>query len=331
MGKLYYRDGWRGAEKLLFDPSTFKPRGAKEGDVTTIQGMAASPDGKYVALGFSAAGAEYSEIKIVDVDKRELLPESWYPSYGPIGWTTDSQSLLYDMGKVDDIKSPEIELNRKTKIHKLGTPVAADVDFFSNEANPDLGITPKEFPTAFIDESYPDYVIGYVGTVQQEMRLFYAPSAQMQQGKLKWSVLARPTDNLVRGLAFYGDQVYAVTHGGAPRYKLVRTSVTHPDWSKAETVLPEARDSIQYMVKSKSFLFVVYSNGITGRIVKHDLTSGKDARRQAPHLGQRRHQLSGLQDATSASSSPPRGSSRRRSGISTPTRTPSPRASSTPR
>ncbi len=285
VGKLYYRDGWRGAEKLLFDPSTFKPKGAKEGDVTTIQAIAASPDGKLVALGFSAAGAEYSEMKIIDVAKQELLPESWYPSYGPTGWTLDSQSLLYDMGKVQDIKSPEIELNRKIKLHRLGTPVAADVDFFSNEANPDLGITPKEFPTAFIDESYPDYVLGYVNTVQQEMRLYYAPSSQMKEGKLQWSVLARTTDNLVRGLAFYGDHVFAVTHGGAPRYKLVRTSIKHPDWSRAETVLAEAKDSIQSIVKSKSFLFVVYSDGITGRIVKHDLTSGKDADVALPTSG----------------------------------------------
>jgi prolyl oligopeptidase len=285
VGRLYYREGWKGAETLLVDPAKFKPKGAKEGDVTTIQGVAASPDGKYVAVGFSAGGAEFSEIRIIDVAKREPLAESWYPSYGPIGWTMDSTSLLYDMGKVLDIKSPEIEQNRKTKLHKLGTPASADVDFFSNEANPDLGITPKEFPQAFIDESYPDYVIGYVLTVQQELRLFYAPSSQLKQGKLEWSVLARTTDNLVRGLAFYGDHVYAVTHVGAPRYKLVRTNVKHPDWSKAETILPEAKDSIQYFAKSKSLLFVVYSDGITGRIVKYDLESGKSSEVKLPASG----------------------------------------------
>ena len=97
VGKLYYRDGWRGAEKLLFDPSTFKPKGAKDGDVTTIQGIAASPDGRLVALGFSAAGAEYSEIKIIDVAKHELLPESWYPSTVPIGgpWTRNRCSTTW--------------------------------------------------------------------------------------------------------------------------------------------------------------------------------------------------------------------------------------------
>ena len=285
VGKLYYRDGWEGAEHLLFDPASVRPRGAREGSVTTIQGVVPSPDGRYVALGLSAAGAEYSEIKIVEVARRTLLPESWYPSFGPIGWTMDSMSLLYDMGKVLDIKDPGIELNRKTKIHKLGTPVAADVDFFSNEASPELGITPREFPTASIDESYPDYVLGSVATVQNEMRLFYAPSSQMAGGRLEWRVFAKTSDNLVRGLAFYKDKVYAVTHAGAPRYKLVRTAVEHPDWSKAETVLPEARDSIVSLTKSKTFLLVVYSDGITGRIVKHDLVSGRDSDVKLPASG----------------------------------------------
>jgi prolyl oligopeptidase len=286
VGKLFFRQGWTGREKLLFDPARFKPTGAKAGDVTTIQGISASPDGKYVALGFSAAGAEYSEIKILDVGKGKLLAESWYPSFGPSGWTMDSKALFYDMGKVADIKSPEIELNRKTKLHRLGTPVTSDVDFFSNESYPDLAIIPKEFPTATIDESYPDYLVGYVGTVQNEMRIFYAPTAQMKDGgKLKWRVLCKTADNLVRGLAFYKDSVFAVTHGGAPRYKVVRTSVRNPDWSKAETVLPEAGDSVQYLAKSKSFLFAVYSDGITGRIVKYNLETGKSAEVKLPASG----------------------------------------------
>ena len=98
-------------------------------------------------------------------------------------------------------------------------------------------------------------------------------------------MLAKPSDNLVRGLAFYRDHVYAVTHAGAPRYKLVRTSIEHPDWSKAETVMPEAKDSIQSIAHSKSFLFVVYSNGIIGRIVKYDLTSGKASDVKLPASG----------------------------------------------
>lgn len=276
VGKLYVRDGWNAAERLLFDPARVTPRAAKPGDVTTIQAVSPSPDGRLVAIGFSAGGAEFSDIRLLDVDRGQLLPESIYPSYGPFGWTMDSQSLFYDMGKVTDIKSLDIEQNRQTRLHKIGTPVSADVDFFSNESYPLLGITAREMPQAFVDESYPDYVIGSVTTVQNEMRIFYAPTAQVKAGtKVTWRVLCDPTDHLVRGLAFDRNYVYAVTYAGSPRYKLVRTSVTHPDWQKAETVIPEGQDSIQHLTRSKSFLFVVYSDGILGRIAKYNLETGQ--------------------------------------------------------
>lgn len=288
VGKLYFREGWQGSEQLLFDPAGFKPTGAKPGDVATIVSYTAAPDGQHVVLALSAAGAEYSELRVLDVDGRTLRPESIYPSYGPLSWMMDSKSFLYDAGKVTDIKSPEIELNRKTRLHRLGTGVGTDPDFFSNESYPRLGITPKEFPMASIDESYPEYVIGTVGTVQNEMRLFYAPSgaAQPTPGRrLEWSVLASPSDNLVRGIVFHKDHVYAVTHTGAPRYRIVRTLVAHPDWKTAETVVPQAKDSIQSIVHSKSFLFVVYSDGIVGRLVKYAFDSGRMSQVALPASG----------------------------------------------
>jgi prolyl oligopeptidase len=285
VGKLYFREGWKGEEQLLFDPAEFKPVGAKPGDVTTIVSYAGSPDGRHVVMGLSAAGAEFSELRTLEVDAKKLLPETMYPSYGPLGWTMDSKSFFYDAGKVADIKSKEIELNRKTRLHTLGTDVASDPDFFSNESYRGLEITAKEFPAASIDESYPDYVIGNVGTVQNEMRLFYAPTSQMKDGKMKWAVLALPSDNLVRGIVFYKDQVYAVTHTGAPKYKILRTSIAHPDWKTAETVVPEGKDSIQFIAHSKSYLFIVYSNGVVGRLVKYAFDTGKTSEVPLPASG----------------------------------------------
>jgi prolyl oligopeptidase len=280
VGKLFIREGWNGAEKLLFDPATYKT-----GVTTTIQTIVPSFDGNYVAMGFSADGAEWSELRILDVDRGTLLPESIYPSREPIGWTLDSKSFFYDAGKVTDLKSLEFEVNRKTRVHELGTEVSTDIDFFSNESNPELGITANEWPVAGIDESYPDYIVGYIRTANNEMRVFYAPISEMKHAKVKWDVLCQPSDNLVRGLAFHGNQVYAVTHSNAPKYRLIRTSVKHPDWKHAETVIPEGPDSIQYITKSKDFLFVVCSNGILGRIVKYGLATGKSSEIRLPASG----------------------------------------------
>src|SRR4051812_25412298 len=110
------------------------------------------------------------------------------------------------------------------------------------------------------------------------MRLFYAPASQIAAGgTLAWKVLATPSDNLVRGIVFHKDSIYAVTHQGAPRYKVIRTLVDHPDWKTAETVVPEAKDSIQSLAHSRDFLFIVYSDGVSGRLVKFGLDTGRAA------------------------------------------------------
>ena len=280
VGKLFFRKGWNGAEKQLFDPGPYKT-----GVTTTIESFLPSWNGKYVVLGLAAGGAEYSELRVLDVDRGTLLPESVYPSYGPIGWMKDSKSFFYDAGKVTDIKSLDIELNRKTKLHKVGTEFTADSDFFSNESYPELGIEAKEFPNAFIDESYPHYIIGAVGTVQAEFRVFYAPISELDRTKIKWEVLCKVSDNLVRGLKGDRDYLYAITHADAPKYKVVRTNVKHPDWEHAETVIPEAGDSIQSIAKSKRYLLVIYSNGVVGRLVKYDLATGKTAEIKLPASG----------------------------------------------
>jgi len=96
VGKLYFRDGWKGQERLLFDPAGFRPAGAKPDDVTTIGSYTPSPDGRHVVLALTAGGAEFSELRTLDVDTRTLRPETIYPSYGPLAWTLDSKSFFYD-------------------------------------------------------------------------------------------------------------------------------------------------------------------------------------------------------------------------------------------
>jgi prolyl oligopeptidase len=279
VGKLYYRDGWAGREKLLFDPGPYNA------GVTTINSFSPSWNGKYVVLALTSGGAEWSEVRILNVERGTLLPESLYPSSGANGWMKDNQTFFYDAGNVTDTKSLGIELNRETKLHKIGTDFAADRDIFSDEKDPDLGIAPKEWASAYIDESYPDYIIGSVSTVQSEMRLYYAPVSDLKKDKINWNMLCKTSDNLVRGLVFYGDYVYAITHTDAPKYKLVRTSVKHPDWAHAETVIPEGADSLHSITKSRHYLLVVYTDGVVCRLVKYEWATGKVSEVKLPASG----------------------------------------------
>jgi prolyl oligopeptidase len=280
VGKLYFRRGWDGTEKLLFDPTKYQA-GAK----TTINSFVPSWNGNYVVLGLTSGGAEWSELRVLKVDDGTLGPEKIYPSYGAEGWTRNNKSFFYDAGDVTDLKSPAIELNRKTRLHTLGADVGADPDVFSDASNPELGIADKEIPSASIDESYPKYLVGSVSTVQSEMRLFYAPVSELEHPKIKWDVLCKPADDLVRGIIFQGDYVYAITHADAPQYKIVRTSLKHPDWDHAETVIPEAADIIQSITKCRHYLIVTYSDGVTCRLVKYEFATGQTSNVNLPSSG----------------------------------------------
>ena len=67
VGKIYWREGWSGDEKLLFDPTTYQK------DVTTtVVSFLPSYDGKEVALALSSGGAEVSHIRILDVNAVKL-------------------------------------------------------------------------------------------------------------------------------------------------------------------------------------------------------------------------------------------------------------------
>jgi prolyl oligopeptidase len=280
VGRLFVREGWEGEEKLLFEPTT-----CKSGVAATIQHMVPSWDGKHVVFGLSSGGAEHSEIRVLDIEAGTLLPESIYPSLLPLGWTRDDRAFFYDAGKITDLKSAELMLNRQTRLHQVNSDISADRDIFSNESYPELGIATEELAMAFIDECCPDYLLGVALTAQIEMRLFYAPAADVQKGRIRWKVLCNRSDRLVRGHAFDRDHVYAVTHAGASRYKVVRTSVKHPEWEHAETVIPEAADSIQQIARCKHYLFVVYSNGVVGRLVKYELSSGETKEIKLPASG----------------------------------------------
>jgi prolyl oligopeptidase len=269
LGKVYYRDGWDGTERLLFDPTTYRT-----GTATSVESMVPSWDGRLVALGLSANGAEYAEIRVLDVAKGQLLAESMYPSFGPTDWTPDSQAFFYDAGSTDDIRSPEIELNRKTRLHRVGDDFANDRDFFSNVACPGLAIGAEEFPTAMVNQTSPEWLFGYVSTVQNEMRVYCAPTADLARNDIAWQPLCQPSDHLVRSLVVLGQQAYAVTYDGAPRYRVVRTRVDSPQWQRAETVIAEAGDAIQYLAQTRDYLFVVYSNGVVGRLVQYDPRTG---------------------------------------------------------
>jgi prolyl oligopeptidase len=267
VGKVYYRIGIEGNEHLLFDPVTYI-----KGKTLSVESIMPSYDGKKVIIAYSEGGAEISTIKILDVNTKQFLPETIYPSwFGPISWTFDNKSFTYFSQKTDDSKSLEFELNTKTKLHTLGMELKDDIDFFSNESYPDLNIQANDIPWATIEKDSKNYIFGYLGTVRPEINCLYAPISQINNKKIAWKELCSTKDKLVRDIEFTTDTIFAITYRDSPNYKLIATDLKDPDWENAKIVVNEKTETLEYLCHSKSYLFLVYSNGINNHLYKYNL------------------------------------------------------------
>ncbi len=281
VSKLYYRQGINGKEELLFDPQAYIT-----GKTLTIDAAIPSYDGKKLTIGYSQQGAEVTIIKVMDVDTKKFLNDSIYPSAGPGSWTFDNKSFFYTWIKSADNKDPGSRLNSKTKLHVLGNPMSSDIDFFSNESYPEMKIDPSVYPFAFLSEDSKNYIFSGVGSVQPEITANYAPADQLHAKKIQWKTLCTPSDKLVRGFAIIGDDAYAITHNNAKNYKLIATSLKHPDWTNAVTIAAERKDqTLENVTYSKDYLLIVHSDGINNHLSKYNFKTKKTSEVKLPYSG----------------------------------------------
>ena len=280
VSKVYYREGMNGKEQLLFDPLSYIP-----GKTLSVQQVLPSYDGKKLIIAYAEKGGEVSTIKIMNVDTRKFLRDSIYPSVGAGGWTFDDKSIIYGWLKSADNTDPTARLNTKTKVHTLGNEIKNDVDFFSNESYPSLKIDPAVYPYAFLNRDSRNYIFSGEGTVQREMKMYYAPIAQFGSGKVQWKVLCTPEDKLVRGMEVIGDKVFAITYKDAKNYKLIETNLKNPDWVNARTVAAEKTQTLESITHSKDFLLLTYSDGINDHLYKYNFKDEKTTEIKLPFTG----------------------------------------------
>lgn len=281
ISKLYFREGLKGKEELLFDPKTYI-----QGKTLTISSALPSYDGKKIAIEYSEQGAEVSTIKIMDVDTKEFLKETIYPSVGVSSWTFDNKAIYYGWIISADNLDPQSRLNSKLKMHILGTEVNTDVDFFSNTSYPELNIDPSVYPYAFLTEDSKNYIFSGVGSVQPEIIQYYAPIDQLSSAKIPWKVLCKASDKLVRSMAIVGDTVYAITYDNAKNYKIISTNLKNPDWTKAVTIADEQKDrTAEYFTYCKDYLLMVYSDGINNYLSKYNFKTNKTTNVKLPYAG----------------------------------------------
>jgi len=259
-GKLFYRDGFKGEEGLLYDPEKHKSDTTQK---FVISSVSASFDGSKVAFDIAPNGSESSEILIMDVENKKIYPERidrcWSASPS---WLPDGSGFLYNRLQSSDVHQKDRELNSKTYLHMIGNDPSNDKEIFSRVKYPELGINPADMPIVVYDKDC-NYIFGYLSTVDNRLNVYYAPYSELKKEKITWKHLFKPEDEVYT--AFKTEkEIYVYTPKGAPNFKILRTSLVNPDLSTAEIVVPEdpQKKLTSFTLTSDGLYYTLSENGV---------------------------------------------------------------------
>ncbi|MGX7668689.1 prolyl oligopeptidase family serine peptidase [Flavobacterium pedocola] len=261
-GKLYHRLGYKGVEKLLFDPETYKKGNGLNYSISSI-----SPNekGDKVAFEISPSGSESAELLIVDRNGKlypEVYDRCWFSSPS---WMPDGNSFTYSRLNSSDVTDVNRLLNSKVFYHRLGEDPKKDVEFFSNKTNPELTIGPEEFPLNFYHKnSNKNY--GLVLTVDKRLKI-YATDFKDNFNPDRWKTLVEKKDEIVN-FSIDKEFIYYQTFKNAPNYKIIKVPIAKPNIENAITVIEEPKNGniTNFSLTKDGLYYTVTENGVQAKV-----------------------------------------------------------------
>lgn len=258
-GKLFFRDGFAGKESLLFDPALYKNDTLKY----TINSLEPSMDGSKIAFEIAPNGSESSDLLIMDTGSKKLYPEvidrCWDSG---VSWV-DGNRFLYLRWSSSNVHEVKRLLNSKSFLHTVGQSTDRDREVFSKQKYPDLGIREEEYAMVRYDRNTQS-LFALPLTDDRLMKVFVAPASEIDSETIHWKPLFKPEDEVYD--FFTGkDAIFVFTPKNAPNFKLIKTSVVHPDLEKGEVIVPESKEATidSYAMTNDGIYYTLSRKGVS--------------------------------------------------------------------
>jgi prolyl oligopeptidase len=259
VAKLYMRQGLDGQETLLVDTDLFA---APNGAPAAINFYEPSPDGKLVAYGVSQGGSEIGALRVRNVQTRkdtgEIIDRVWD---GEVSWRPDHQSFFFQrMQKLEKDSSPlELEQRSKCYLHVVGQSPDTDIPVLGIGLSPNVPIAPVDMPSV-VTQVGSDYAIAVIQHgVQREITLYAAPLADVGRDT-PWTKLC-DVDANVAWFEVYRSDLFLLSHQDASRFKILQTSLDHPDVAHAACIVPEGPGVLGGLTAAADALYATERDG----------------------------------------------------------------------
>lgn len=274
--KLYRREGFDGAERVVVDPevdakATGKPH--------AIGGYSASPDGRYVAFQISSAGSEIGELRVIETHTGKEVTPRIDRMRGSAVWHPDGVGFFYPRMAEGWDKRPRAEryMDVVTYYRRLDDPTK-DVAVFGPNLHPEVQINRSTSGVVGVAEGRPiAWAVASHG-VDRNLWLFMADLDGVLAGKPRWRQVFDQSAQVV-SLTLSKDFLYLRTSKDAPRFKVLRTRLPEADLSKAETLIPASDQVVTGIATAREGLYVTARDGAAEKLWR--LPHAADAKPQS--------------------------------------------------
>jgi prolyl oligopeptidase len=271
VAKLYMRDGFAGKETLIADPSKYDAPG---GPHNSIHFYFVSQDGRYAAVAGGHPGA-YDALKVIDStngrDTGEKIDRVFFGlGFVPTAWRPDNKSFFYTRLRGLPAGGPPSEIlqNSQVYLHIVGTDPDKDESVFGGTLSPLVKFEPVNLPNIVVPVGEP-WALGLVtfSGGRNEIAIYVAPLSSVGKTDTPWKKVCDIQDGVTK-VAVHGDDLFLLTHKDASRFKVVRTSISRPDFNTAQVVVPERGGVIRNLAVASDALYVEELDGPIGRVVR---------------------------------------------------------------
>jgi prolyl oligopeptidase len=249
--KLVMRNGFGGAEQLLFDPAAAPATGKR----ITIDAYLASPDGRHVAIGVAAGGSENTSLIVLEVSSARPIGEAIdrIGFFAGTHWAPDGKAFFYNRLPPPALGAATNRYLRSTAYrHVLGR--GSDKDEAVLGPGHGASLADIDIPSVAMSEDGKQLVGKVEHGDLREISLYVAAVGDFRQVP-EWKRVIEPKDD-VTAYAMHDRALYLLTHHNAPRYKVVRTSLARPEFDKATTIIPHGDTVVREMAVAQDGLYI---------------------------------------------------------------------------
>jgi prolyl oligopeptidase len=272
----YYRDGLRGADKVLVDPARLDSSG-----LTTVTWISPSRDGKQLAYGSYRSGDENATLHLLDVATGDLQPLTIPNKTQAPNWLPDGSGLVYQ--NLADASNP---YSGQVMFHRTGTPVSEDAVLFrqyTKAENEKLATTWG--PSGSLSDDGRWLILGYsTSTISNDLWVVDF-EAYRKTGRLEKREISVGREGSIGGTTS-GDVLYVQTSQGSPNGRIDAYDLRSEGPLRPRTLIAERPDApLQTFSLANGRLVVDYLRDASSELEVFDLAGRSTGKLKLPGIG----------------------------------------------